>query len=1168
MPPLPVFDSRVSRVSPTSITLHSTFLLQLLSRFCLPRLHTVPITFAIMRRFPNRLIDDQTHYATTKNITNIVSSISNWMCHVTPSNHAIIASANKIAVFCSALHEVVLDTDIPKISSIYARMLTAIETNVIDDAAIYALDDIVARCKNCAAHHRRPGITGYLAITLQAMRFLIFNRWRYMQGHFRRANAIKIIRFLPPSARSLICTGLTCVDSLLFLEMQFDMACSNNEQRHSVDVITGRSTAYVGQSSATNGQVGAPLRRWVQHFTEESIADPSTYSGHTSKHKMNCFKAEQPRDICLITLHVHPTLDEARVHETLLIRTCKPNANVHHNARTKFSPAHNKSTHTDANTCLLRRRPPRNLRTTQPETQYQAKLQSQLRRVSQNHADDKQRKSLHVIITAPYRQAYLELCKINSPQRGPYHLRDFPQLGLSYVACAKPSQATNWITSPRLMFELSRLCEELAPSAKRNTIRRRLAWKHRMLQLPPNRTIFIPCYPTCEQLVKHSMQELHKATRSSCNLSFDWWKKHVKFYKQPWPSIESRITKASAVADAQIQPLFGKSETWKSEAIAGADMVRLKLNLSAPDISQHDKFPMLQLDALQKALAVGRFRSRSRYIARIKKTWENQANTTTPINIPSELRRYAELMPVVPDGYILVGEDKDRHSAWIVNHECHIWRVWHQFNSVPDRWRQLYFSKVEILRMRQVLHMLCPYTRKTASTPKLLDDTTIPAIYCTIKSKCYETGTHTCCKHGHSCMRSIVSWYYYPYRSRARQLRFAFSSILIATTYTGSNAIGSTTGWETASLQTAMPDLQRVLNTLAHIPEYAHSCAKCGKQKPAISTIVCDAGQMFEQVSPIHALDAFDIALTILGSKQYIGVRIDSRKPLAYTFVKRRYPRDNVFEFVELRSWLALLSNQSGAKLAEYMFSQASGLPIGGLISKAGTSLYLGQKERAAKLCFSSQNRYPNATLALTATEAIASVRYVDDTITCSAIECETCLYTYICETYDPITFDKQPQRVAAYHTWLDIELRHEDYTPQFRFARREQKWLDFYDSTPSKFRSPPYIGKFDQQSWTTARGIMLGRETRIQELCLTPIEADRARCEEILLWIRAGWPMSALRRLLNTHPKFKTLRLLFSNYLLPLHRPHPDDADKWPFATRATDIINSTPMRSAWSSD
>ena len=1112
-----------------------------------------------MNRYGKIPTYDQFYTATTKHVTECIYGLKTWMPDSTHECKYISDSTNNIRTLCARSSEVILPQDVSTIVQFYERFLSVITNKTIPEESIFAIDDIIAKCKRCAAHYRRPGITGFLAITLQSLRFLLFNRWRFQRGSERRRNAILIVRCFAPAVRNFITSGTLDSEFISFVETQFQLCVDDNPTRHVVYALTGRSTLYIGQSSSNNGPIQAPLRRWIQHYLDLQSHPKKTYK-HTSEHKINQFQSEQPRDICIITVSTHECLEHARAHETFLIKTCRPNANVHHCPRTRTARPFDKTNAITVRPSYDRRRPPPHLRTRPTDNAYATAITQHAVHRTQTNTEQKNTTSqTQIIATAPFKTAYTEFSKMQQPYLGPHCIRSLPQLGLSYIACAKPKEATEWVTTVPQVLKLSELCEKLKPSAKCNTIRRRLAWKHRQLNLPPNRTICVPIFPTCRPMIKLALKLLYEMMKSTRNLSFKWWKDHLQFYKQPWPKVEQRLSKASAITDATIGPLHHKPAEWKQNAIDGRDMVRVKINLGLPDLDLYPMFPMSQLSAIDRALAQGRFPNRSSCIKRLRDNKTVMSSQLPMPHLSDEIIKEFHRIPSIPLGFILVGEDKDKHSAWIVDHESHLWRIYQQFYTSPLRWQFMTMPINDVLRQRRTLHQLSPYTRKTCHTPKLMDHTTLPAIYCTIKSKCYDTGTHTCKKPNHSCMRSIVSWYNYPYRTRARSLRFAFNAVLHATTYTTATCKHRLSGWETPSLQTALQDLQRAHAQLVHMVEYKHTCIKCQKPKSAISTVVCDAGQMFEQVSPINALESFNESTRYLEHQGYIGVRIDNRNPLTYTFVRQRFPRDNVFEFVELRSWIALLSNQPCAILSEHVVTQTSGLPIGGLISKAGTSFYLGSKERISKQMFSSQQRYPGKQTALIATEVFAGVRYVDDTILSSAIECEDCLYEYCCELYHPIQFDRQPQKNAPYHTWLDIELQHDDYMTSFRYARREQDWLSGANHAPSKFRSPPYVAKFDQNTWTCTRGMLIGRETRIRELKLPVLEENRARCEELLLWLRGGWPIAGLRRLLTSHSRLRDMHALFSTYIAKLPR-NDDTTCLWYFQDPATEMIKNVP--------
>ena len=401
-------------------------------------------------------------------------------------------------------------------------------------------------------------------------------------------------------------------------------------------------------------------------------------------------------------------------------------------------------------------------------------------------------------------------------------------------------------------------------------------------------------------------------------------------------------------------------------------------------------------------------------------------------------------------------------------------------------------------------------------------------------------------------MRNIVSWFRYPLRTRARSLRFAFHAILESTLLLNRNSVGGITGYETCSLKTSAHDLKTCVSKLARVPQFDTRCARCKSLKSPINAIVADAGAMFEQIGPEAAVQAYDYAVSKLTTRGFIGVHVESTHPLKFHLTKPKHSPIGSVSFSALRNWLVSLCIQRTGCIGDGLFEQSSGLPIGGLASKVATSFVLGYMEQEFRTNQATREEKHFALDGKHDSECVSGVRYVDDIFACSKVFCENCIQAYINCTYTSkalkttVTFDQQAQSPGQY-LWLDFKITFDDkQQPRLHMAPRETEWIKGDTEYPVKWRTPRFTGYVDSTQRSIARGILIGRMCRLNEMGLETEKLDSAILEEIALWERAHWPRQELRKLANSNIKLKPFLVAlindiiheFHHYTLPTCSP------------------------------
>ena len=122
----------------------------------------------------------------------------------------------------------------------------------------------------------------------------------------------------------------------------------------------------------------------------------------------------------------------------------------------------------------------------------------------------------------------------------------------------------------------------------------------------------------------------------------------------------------------------------------------------------------------------------------------------------------------------------------------------------------------------------------------------LPYLYVNIKARCYKgpaEAPHTCSVPGHSCCRKVVSYYRMYARRMNRRIHRGCQVNL-----------EKLPSWELWSLATAPAELRRRYDLLTYSSSFRHRCVICGGRKSAVTVLVKDAGQAYEQTLPYFAV--------------------------------------------------------------------------------------------------------------------------------------------------------------------------------------------------------------------------------------------------------------------------------------------------------------------------
>ncbi len=294
----------------------------------------------------------------------------------------------------------------------------------------------------------------------------------------------------------------------------------------------------------------------------------------------------------------------------------------------------------------------------------------------------------------------------------------------------------------------------------------------------------------------------------------------------------------------------------------------------------------------------------------------------------------------------------------------------------------------------------------------------IPFVYATIKSKCFSSTGRRCMKHGHSCVRKVISFATWPkktcWRMISRGLQIALQK--------------SCSSWQVWRMKDAPQVLRQKVKCLV-VPQNPFICCRCGTAKPKLAATVHDAGQFFECVTVADSLNSartiLQLALSVTGCS-YVCVFRRKRKagflsPKPFPACARKF---RCFSFDELFLVFAAAVAVTYVAVGSHVM-QLSTLPIGGLMSMIASAMvlclnehkWLEQQGEWAKHGFFHNVKWD---------QQVASLRYVDDLIQISSFFCVDCLSVIPRLVYN-VPFDLSQQGVQV--DWLDLQVSLDPFT-------------------------------------------------------------------------------------------------------------------------------------------
>ena len=205
-------------------------------------------------------------------------------------------------------------------------------------------------------------------------------------------------------------------------------------------------------------------------------------------------------------------------------------------------------------------------------------------------------------------------------------------------------------------------------------------------------------------------------------------------------------------------------------------------------------------------------------------------------------------------------------------------------------------------------------------------------------------------------------------------------------------------------------------------------------------------------------------------------------------------------------------------RVGPWVLRQATGVPIGGLMSDVAANVLLGCSETTVgDLMLPSIRRVCNPRVAITRDRASphGAIRYVDDLLRFSSSLCSVCLKGETKTRYHgTIEWDDQDPTVDG-QVWCDLLLYVINDPPSLRVRVKpyEIQWVTGEAPYPDKHHIPPFFGVSHVNS-ESLTGLISGRLARFRQVKMCFQDLVACIANEAFIYVQAGYPAKLIHLL------------------------------------------------------
>ena len=1029
---------------------------------------------------------------------------------------------------CTGLKKVFSAPECAAVALLFALVLESLSTCLVSPALLRGLGALNYRAhewlRPSASQKRVAGRAKCELWTwlLGVSRWLLLTAWQLHAGSRRRKVARRRLQFLPEAVRNSVQTGWwppVAVPKAFdaFVSLQVSEPLKPQCLDAVVYIVGGRhKEVYVGYSShmraSKSARLGAPVPRVNEHFYEASCVDRCGAACAKSR----LLKLESPCDLGALVVFAGPDL-QARAFEKTLIASLQPALNTLWHGPTMGRPSlANKAR--DSFGAASRRRPHKHARqvgqaglTEGPRDDEISRLVQVdvRRRAGQIRAKARETVSIS-LLSRPFPVMYALCLAAHVQEHGTYGpVNVFGQLSHLLVAwiCYRPAvmQWQTLLKQPRgyqQLFKLYDLLKLVPTSGRRKLGLRRLQFALRLAGEPPARTISLKVPPelglSAARLV---LRQCAQTVSCHCPARWAWMRKHIKLSPVPGATFAGSGNNQSEVSrSCDVRGLRAKPAAWKSSAICGHDLVRVKKYWKLPHWRDFVTVSRTFVSDVCDWLQCCRQQMPSNALCG---TWVDTACAAAskePV-MSDEFAHYTADMTAPAAGEALVVEDKDNATLWRQDAECYVFRLDALMHDDSKHWQPTGLSPEAALEgMRSTFD----WASKHCSIPRFSRSrwfkAGLPYVFGSVKSKCYKTFSRTCVKPAHSCYRKIVSWFWHPGKQWLRRCnRAVLATVRLLKP-----------GFTASSLKFAVAELLDACLDLA-VPDQEHECKRCGRDKSACEVCVMDSEAMFESMNPKDVNVAVEALAQELCGKGIAGVVVPSsrqckRKPFFARSLHLSIRGMRVVSVQDMVVGTALTLAQRFVRLGNTVWRQCAGTPIGGICSTSSADACLSHIEQSWLENPGAREEHGYAYRNLPWSKLVAQKRYVDDLCIVSRHFCRRCLSELPSAIYPSWISWDEASGEATFQAWLDVYVHTGQHGVRVVPLIRDEPFLRGESSEPVKFAMAPFLGR-SHVNFDMLHSHVCAKVARWEQLRLDPDALVSAVAGEAAVWLKYGYP-------------------------------------------------------------
>lgn len=714
----------------------------------------------------------------------------------------------------------------------------------------------------------------------------------------------------------------------------------------------------------------------------------------------------------------------------------------------------------------------------------------------------------------PYKQAYWKTMQWNKARyddTGPINIYERRYKRLLLLYASKTDAPIQWdlLDAHRPgkydALLLSDQVENIEERGRKRALRRKInAHLHKMgITTASNLSMKVSHKSHISPLRRVVTRTLHVCTSRPPQV-VRWILRRTRFHVASEGSAKSWQDGPAKLRELTEDELFSIPDEEASKAVSGASLRRIPGTTRVPIARNPDEWAQHYKDRVSKWAKQARIaqRDRAKLSLNLSKTVLPEPHYDDSQKL-AEFEQFKDSYARCEKGDVKVPEDKSPHESWNVPLPgyAHLTLKSARLSGWEHKQGVSVTEANEHVRSH-MLEFLPDRFRHLRKKIQTYGPVQVPYTYTTIKKKCHKSGTMVCPKDKHQHWRKIVSYAAFWGKPIARKVRRGIEL-----------AVRRLPTFEVFTTRGAAQKLRAEVAQLQGEDRWKHTCACCKQDKKPLEFSVCDASQFYEQAGLEESAAAVQWCLqevtnqtgkTTVTAVQDKGVQGRIGGKLA-GFVPA-CAKTVCFSFTELLSFFCMFGCIPLVLIGQTVWL-LSHTPIGSLHGKMAAVCLAGK----------SEIEFDNAWHLISylfdvggylRKNAIALLRYTDDTIAASRILCHSC-QTRIIQLIYSVEFS--PASVGTDVEWLHMRAIANDEGEMIILPTFKNSDLASGKSAePGKNNTPPW---WAPHSTVTISGIIRGAVLRWEDVNRSPRVLRRLGWELTIEFLSKGYEIRALKR-------------------------------------------------------